>query len=1545
MKRNPIEISDFIKDEFGEYISSTYVIDNEDYQDQLRNELRSVDLFNGPFLHTVLPFEKSESINELVSDGTLSKEFLKLDNTDVNRKLYCHQAEAIRKASEGHSLVITTGTGSGKTESFLYPILNYIMHLIEKGNKPRGVKAIFLYPMNALVNDQRDRLREMLRDYPEITFGSFTGDTPEKRDKEALQQFEDEGIIPPENELISREEIRHNPPDLLFTNYSMLEYLLIRPADYSIFSPENMKAWQFMVLDEAHTYKGTLGIEISMLLKRLTGMVNRVPQFILTSATLGDKNDVPDIIRFAENLTPAHFRQEDIIFGKRHPLDKNAAEYSIDPSRYVQLKSNLTDIDKIRKIAEEYTDASSENSVESTLYSLLKKDKNTYLLYDAIHGTNIYESVKEELNKQIKISDDQLVALIHLISFANKEGSFLYDAKFHMFISTPNRAFITLGKNKKIKFGNHITIDDQKAFEIGTCRNCNHMYIMGNINNGSLEPNDSIDVYENYDEEHEGKVDFFTLDPQEEQDDDELYYVCAKCGHIYKQSNLNAETCDCDEEYRVPLYHVNNDGSEKKNNLTNCVYCGQSNTSGIINSFHMNKDTATSVLARIFYEGMGDPVKIEENKQPVGFDDLFSLEDKKEQPNKDVKQLLAFSDSRQQASFFSVFFNYNHERILRRRIVWQTIEDQDQMSVRSLATILTSQIKEQHLFDSEITKSESEAWISILVDLLKVDGQHSSDGIALYTYNFDIKDQLKKIQSSAVAISQRFGLTTDEFITLLEITFDRFRKDNAINYDIANLTVQEKKDAFQFASQEKYFQEKKTSNSKSYESKLINSFLPVRESGINTTLDYLMRITGADRNKSIEIAKMLWAFMVNTNILTSKKIDNSDGYQLNAEGFNVRPYTKDKWFICNRCKKITRFNIRNVCPEKECRGTLEPCNPDEVLKNNYYRREFMSDSIERIVVKEHTAQLSREKAREYQKEFKEKKINILSSSTTFEMGVDIGSLENVFLRNVPPTPANYVQRAGRAGRSKDSAALVVTYCGNNSHDYTYFNHPVELINGRINPPQFNVSNEKIVLRHILASAFGFYFRKHPEMYRSIDDLIFEDQLHGFKNYISSKPEDLGDYIDNKLLKPVKLTQLMNFQWVNEVLQDDSKLNRFVDELVQKLETYEKAIQDATVLKDYTTAGVFQNNIKRIKQKNVLDTLSEYAIIPKYGFPVDVVNLDVMGDVGKNKDLNLQRDLSVAISEYAPDSEIIVDGNKYVSRYINLPKVGSLTCYYYYECGYCGHVGTSLVPLDESTKCENCGFPIGSIKQYFLEPDMGFSTDRNAKHSKNTRPLKTYAGKIKYLGGGTEDENVFNYHDILTITPVSKDQMLVLNEYPFYYCPQCGYTKLYKNKFQLQFTERSNHRDRYGRQCENKVLERTALGHIFVTDVVKIRLNMDEGSDELVTFAYALTEGMSHALQIERTDINGMVIQNEMGEYDIVLYDNVPGGAGHVKRLADEKTMTEVLKAAYNVVNQNCCDENTTCYKCLRNYYNQADHNRMKRKYARDIIANILSAIA
>ena len=354
-KMNPIERSKYIDERYKEYLRSSFEFGKMELQQLFIEQLNKEQLFKGPYVDMSFPFQRGNNLEYLIEQGVVCKSFRKLDDINFTRPLYSHQEESIKLIKSGRSAIITTGTGSGKTESFLYPILNELLYDVEKENKEVGIRAIFLYPMNALVNDQIDRIRKILKNCPDITFGFFTGETPESASANYRANLEQENdIVIPDNELVSRKEIRQNPPHLLFTNYSMLEYLLIRPNDYSIFVPERLKNWKYVVLDEAHSYSGSLGIELSLLLRRLTSLALKKPQFILTSATLGKQGKSEnDIIRFARSLTSAEFDVSDIIFSKRITLQEQP-KYRISGLDYILIKNAGESFDVVKKSVLKY---------------------------------------------------------------------------------------------------------------------------------------------------------------------------------------------------------------------------------------------------------------------------------------------------------------------------------------------------------------------------------------------------------------------------------------------------------------------------------------------------------------------------------------------------------------------------------------------------------------------------------------------------------------------------------------------------------------------------------------------------------------------------------------------------------------------------------------------------------------------------------------------------------------------------------------------------------------------------------------------------------------------------------------------------------------------------------------------------------------------------------------------------------------------------------------------------------------------------------------
>jgi ATP-dependent helicase YprA (DUF1998 family) len=356
MPIHPVETARRLREAYIRYLKTIKPFQDEHLREEFSRVLETENmLVKGPYLELTPPFRSGKTIQELMEEGVLSARFSAFCHHDgglrPDRPLYWHQEESIRKAREGRNLVITTGTGSGKTESFLIPILDALAREEAAGTLEQpGVRALLLYPMNALANDQMERLRGYLKEFPQITFGRYVGDTKPTYDK-ALEFYKqiNQGKEPPENELISREEMQARPPHILLTNYAMLEYLLLRPADTALFDGETGQHWRFIVLDEAHAYDGAQATEIAMLLRRLqdrvTGEGQKKLQAFAVSATLGE--DIPavraQISEFAHKIFNLDFDPEDVIFGQREPQNSLSEAWGRGSAELYALLASLAE--------------------------------------------------------------------------------------------------------------------------------------------------------------------------------------------------------------------------------------------------------------------------------------------------------------------------------------------------------------------------------------------------------------------------------------------------------------------------------------------------------------------------------------------------------------------------------------------------------------------------------------------------------------------------------------------------------------------------------------------------------------------------------------------------------------------------------------------------------------------------------------------------------------------------------------------------------------------------------------------------------------------------------------------------------------------------------------------------------------------------------------------------------------------------------------------------------------------------------------------------
>lgn len=609
---------------------------------------------------------------------------------------------------------------------------------------------------------------------------------------------------------------------------------------------------------------------------------------------------------------------------------------------------------------------------------------------------------------------------------------------------------------------------------------------------------------------------------------------------------------------------------------------------------------------------------------------------------------------------------------------------------------------------------------------------------------------------------------------------------------------------------------------------------------------------------------------------------------------------------------------------------------------------------------------------EYQEMFVNKEINALSCSTTFEMGVDVGDLETVYLRNMPPSPANYVQRAGRAGRGKNAAAFSLTYAKLSSHDFTYFKNPENMITGKIGVPLFTVRNEKIILRHIFAVALSDFFAKQVDVYNSnnADVLLSGDGWERFCAYLSSKPEHLKDVLKASIPESMhRVMGINDFSWTEKLVGKDGVLKVAVDEFRGTVQYYIDEYRRLLAEGLTQQAAAVEKKLwsyRRGKEDNrgrneLIEFLVRNNVLPKYGFPVDTVELYQNTNAATDKKLQMVRDLQLAISEYAPDSQVVADGKLYTSRYIRkLPQTTGQDweTAYIAQCNNpsCMTWNHRLMEPDEGGEpCVSCHEIISKSRwKQAIEPRKGFVADAKPKDVPMRKPDKAFRSDDFYIGDAQrqvmqkyafvmKDGNRFQME-----TSINDSLMVVCND-DFYVCPHCGYAESTMENMEVagfnshQKTLEKKHITPWGKNCEVKLVK-NKLCHVFKTDVVRLVFSTPQAGNQevMLSVMYALLEALSSVMDIERNDIKGclhkIVYDNKL-IYAIVLYDAVAGGAGHVRRLVTEdgRCFRQVVEKAIAITKG--CNCSPSCYSCLRNYYNQKIHDLLNRKYAYDFLEN------
>lgn len=1541
---DPVRTSCRITASYRRYLASLLSARDHRIGAALQREITETTLLDkGPFLEATPPYRPGATLGELISEGVLCGEFEHLGGPalPLERPLYIHQEAAIRKVNSGRNVVVATGTGSGKTESFLLPILDSLARERTTGTLGPGVRALLLYPMNALANDQMKRMRSLLATYPHITFGRYTGDTentPQKAKDDFSALNPGEPIL--RNELLSREEMRATPPHILLTNYAMLEYLLLRPQDVGLFPEDGPQTWRFLAVDEAHVYDGTQGAEIAMLLRRLRDRVapNRPMRCIATSATVGD--DPKAVMEFASSLFGQPFEwvdgdpdRQDLVTASR--VEVPVGEWGpLSPADYLSLR----DSDDLSAAVTNFAKARGFDAPDGATALAHERGLSTL--------KNILRSGPQSFHKLVQLTfpgepqgQEGLVALVAVASaLRDATGSPALSARYHLFLRATEGAFTCLSESgPHVHLARHEQCPDcgEAAFELGSCRRCGAIHVVGTTEavggRPVLKPRTPT-----------SPASWLALGDSESTDDDEDVVAPAGgdlksdaallCPHCAVLNPATARTCsnpECGRSGLRPVRRLRKGGQE----LAGCLACG-ARGEGIVRVFETGADAAGAVIATALYQDLPTGASSSDLQLPG-----------------EGRKLLMFSDSRQAAAFFAPYVEDTYAKLQRRRLVMQAMEragaSDEPINVRDLVFHTRASADRAHIFRRGASASEEERSVApwVMAEAISMDDRQSLEGVGLVRISLP-RDPAWRTPKPLLDL----GLTDDEAWNLLSELVRTLRLQGALtmpdnvppNHEIfaprlGPITVR--------------------LDGPEAKAKVL-SWLPGR--GTNRRVGYLTKILaalGSDADPTA-LLRDIWTRMLTAGsgvdwLTSSAPRGLGVVWQVNHDALTFELVDeRTSVFQCSSCERIAPISVRDVCPAAGCDGTLAPFTPPAATENEreHYRAIYRGMRPVPLSAIEHTAQWRNTEAAAIQQRFIRGEVNALSCSTTFELGVDVGELQSVLLRNVPPTTANYVQRAGRAGRRAGAAALVVTYAQRRSHDLTHFDNPTTMMNGSVRAPYVPLENPRIDRRHAHSVALAAFFRHDLATFNRIsrkagdfflpDDAGREAPAEALRAFLSPVPVDVEASLRRILPSTVQAQVGMDDgSWVERLLDLVAEVGVELHADLAAL----KAQQDAALVKrNFGLAGRFEGVMKTIRERDLLGFLASHNVIPKYGFPTDTVELrtNLGQGAAAGSQLELSRDLTQAIHEYAPDATLVAGGHLWTSRGIYRLPGKELERIKYLVCQKCGHYWESLGDLDP--QCPLCHHHASSAARDFVIPEFGFVADPQAPRPGTTPPRGAWSGGTHVVQTSPEATvHEFTLPGGRVVAAVGpRGRLVSVADGPggrgYWVCSWCGWgTSAAKQR-----PKSHDHLLRAGHQCSG-FLELVDLGHRYETDLLDIELRANRPVADQATWKsvlYALLEAASATQQIARDDIGGTVRPTGPLTSSLTLFDTVPGGGGNVLRIADH--LPQVLRAALRRVESCECGPETSCYGCLRGYRNQRDHEVLSRGAAAHFLADL-----
>lgn len=1654
MALNPVAYTEKVISNFLRYQLTAYPFADPGLHEQMRRllsleETRRTPLMKGPYVSLSRPFVEGASVEQLVSEGILHEH---MRNLIPHPHLYGHQEHAVRSIVDGKPTIVSTGTGSGKTECFLYPIISKCLQLRDE-DAPAGIVAVIIYPMNALAEDQLGRLRSLLAGTG-ITFGMYVGHTPDTEGEvtgeklppgsskaeylAAVAKIEAEGkavaVHPPE-ERCSRARMRTEgeQPRILLTNIKQMELLLTRGVDVPLFDNARL---DFLVFDEAHTFRGAEGAETACLIRRLRAFCGRDPKetvCIATSATIADPKRKDDprsdgdparefACRFfgveADDVNVVHEKYEPNVSARNRVLTP-APQGDISALLQETLAAVDAGADAGRRVAR-VCKALIRRSIdparwEDDLFRVLAETEMVHCLQEVLKKPEPMDELVEMLGRRLKreVTEEEVLIWLALGAAARDGERPLLRPVVHVFVRGVGGAVVTFPTGQdtpKLYLSSRqeeaqSTDVQMRPLPVLTCTTCGQHYFEHHLQDFEFtdkQPGGGELVGDRRHwlplGENQGGCRALLLDHligAEDDDDDPArtaeVYLCRYCGAVHPGMLDRCDGCG----RHAPLVRLlaiqhskpkEDQPAAPPGTLTRCLSCGA--TGGPRNGRYREpiRPVRATVVSDVHVLAQE---MIRHSERP---------------------RLLVFADNRQDAAFQAGWMKDHARRFRLRSLMWEKIKE-GQISIGDLVAHL------DRLLDED--EALSQALLPEVWDVQRREGgsvTHANERRAYLRIQVLLEVTMRKRQRIGLEPWGRIrvdygGLSpADPFIeeraAWIGISAQDLYEGVCTLLDLARRRQQVHDPEGGIFS--RYWQDGDREIQRGYLPQLkgVPSGLKLRRAEGDdptrlsqwistrgsTAVEQAAKSWGIPSDHVDEFLEALWGRLCELQILKPVVLKGSKGralpqcggaHQVDADRLVLVPQA-ELW-RCRQCRQaFARPTPMDRCPAWRCDGTLvrEQEDPED------YDLSLLDGGFQMLRAREHSAQVPTEERDVLERMFKGdgEGVNTLVCTPTLELGVDIGGLDAVLMRNVPPLPANYWQRAGRAGR-RHRMAVDITYARPASHDQFYFEDPLLLLGGDVEPPRFHLSNDIMVRKHVHATVLttmnrlcrqesGLPDAEREEVcgtLRTVFPPMIRDYLFDESGAVRLQPFDVSPLATalSRHEETIVCQAKVIFQtgWPEddrEAVTDEKladavtgmadDLNDVIAALRKRLDWARGQIDRLNVIRRAQGTLDPENDalwsrcdrlIKRYKGDllphasdpegyNDVYTYGVLAVegfLPGYGLEAGSIRgtANLPRHIIGPKEFLLPRPPAMALREYVPGNLIYANAHRFVPRYFHLDRQTETGRPLLFQVDPSREVVLELAGKD-ATPGAAVSLAAGQLEAVPIsDVDLAhFSHITDDEDFRFQMPVSIYGKELDRHGpgiactwGGRDLLVRRNVHlRLVNVGPKSAVDQGALG-YPV--CLVCGHSVSPFASAAQADAFSQGHRERCGRAIK-------PVG--FYADIYADALSLPGCIDreEAYSVLEALRVGATRVLDMERDDLEILVVGKPATEaVDAILYDPMPGGSGLLNQLCAR--WDEIVAAALNAVNdcQSGCER--SCSECLCTFRNAYFHRYLDRMVA------------